>query len=95
MGANPTRQSLQPEAIGAVTEVTKWLKPSDTLTRSREVRVMSYGWILMVTIGIYFLPTIVAARHPNTTAILAFLGWTFIGWVIALVWVCTAVVPPN
>jgi hypothetical protein len=56
---------------------------------------MSYGWILMVTIGIYFLPTIVAARHPNTTAILAFLGWTFIGWVIALVWVCTAVVPPN
>ena len=28
VGANPTRQSLQPEAIGAVMEVTKWLKPS-------------------------------------------------------------------
>ena len=28
MGASPTRQlSLQPEAIGAVMEVTKWLKP--------------------------------------------------------------------
>jgi len=27
VGANPTRQSLQPEAIGAVMEVTKWLKP--------------------------------------------------------------------
>ena len=26
VGANPTRQSLQPEAIGAVMEVTKWLK---------------------------------------------------------------------
>jgi hypothetical protein len=28
VGENPTRQSLQPEAIGAVMEVTKWLKPS-------------------------------------------------------------------
>ena len=28
MGANPTRQPLQPEATGAVMEVTKWLKPS-------------------------------------------------------------------
>ncbi len=28
VGANPTRQlSLRPEAIGAVMEVTKWLKP--------------------------------------------------------------------
>src|SRR5260370_13815720 len=25
VGENPTRQSLQPEAIGAVMEVTKWL----------------------------------------------------------------------
>jgi len=28
VGASPTRQSLQPEATGAVMEVTKWLKPS-------------------------------------------------------------------
>jgi len=27
VGASPTRQTLQPEAIGAVMEVTKWLKP--------------------------------------------------------------------
>src|SRR5258707_13006941 len=27
VGASPTRQSLQPEAIGAVMEVTKWLQP--------------------------------------------------------------------
>jgi retron-type reverse transcriptase len=26
MGANPIRRPLQPEAIGAVMEVTKWLK---------------------------------------------------------------------
>jgi ABC-type amino acid transport substrate-binding protein len=28
VGVSPTRQPLQPEAIGAVMEVTKWLKPS-------------------------------------------------------------------
>jgi hypothetical protein len=28
VGASPTRQPLQPEAIGAVLEVTKWPKPS-------------------------------------------------------------------
>ncbi len=40
---------------------------------------------------IYFAPSIVGfARHrPNRGAILVlniFLGWTFVGWVIALVW---------
>ena len=33
MGASPTRQPLQPEAIGAVMEVTKWLKPSISVSR--------------------------------------------------------------
>ena len=32
-GCSPTRQPLQPEAIGAVTEVTKWLKPSISVSR--------------------------------------------------------------
>ena len=36
MGASPTRQPLQPEATGAVMEVTKWLKPSVK-------RVTTYG----------------------------------------------------
>ena len=33
VGAGPTRQPLQPEAIGAVMEVTKWLKPSISVSR--------------------------------------------------------------
>src|ERR1700737_2537154 len=33
MGASPIRQPLQPEAIGAVMEVTKWLKPSISVSR--------------------------------------------------------------
>lgn len=43
---------------------------------------------------IYFLPTLVAAskKKPNTGAIFTLnllLGWTFIGWVISLVWAMT------
>src|SRR6202048_5119107 len=33
VGANPIRQPRQPEAIGAVMEVTKWLKPSISVSR--------------------------------------------------------------
>ena len=33
MGVSPTRQPLQPEAIGAVMEVTKWLKHSISVSR--------------------------------------------------------------
>lgn len=45
---------------------------------------------------VYLVPWFVAARrnHPNTTAIAALnllLGWTFLGWVAALVWALTAV----
>jgi Superinfection immunity protein len=48
------------------------------------------GWILLILLGIgYFLPTIVAAaRHVRNAASVfvlnLFLGWTLIGWVIAL-----------
>lgn len=45
---------------------------------------------------IHFLPTFIAVvrKHHNTTAIAVFnllLGWTFVGWAIALVWSFTAV----
>src|SRR5438874_4993473 len=33
VGASPTRQPLQPEAIGAVMEVTKWLQPTISVSR--------------------------------------------------------------
>lgn len=43
---------------------------------------------------LYLLPTIVAlgGKKGNTLAIFIlnfFLGWSLIGWVIALVWACT------
>lgn len=58
---------------------------------------------VLVTIALgmlYFLPAIIAKdrRHHNYVAILIlniFLGWTFLGWVIALVWANTNNVPSR
>jgi hypothetical protein len=51
-----------------------------------------WQWIVIV---MYFLPTMIAfARgHHNAFAITLtnlFLGWTVLGWIIALVWSATA-----
>ncbi len=42
----------------------------------------------------YFVPTIIAMvrKKHNVTAIFLLnllLGWTFVGWIVALVWACT------
>lgn len=52
--------------------------------------VMLVTWAALL----YMLPTIIAAvqHRTNTGAIAALnvlLGWTFIGWVVALVWAMT------
>ena len=46
-------------------------------------------WILALLIGVYFVPTIVATQRNvvnkwSVAVINAFLGWTLIGWVVAL-----------
>lgn len=41
---------------------------------------------------VYFLPTIIGRHKANSVAIFAlnlFLGWTLLGWVVALIWACT------
>jgi hypothetical protein len=53
---------------------------------------VTLGFVLiLLMIAFYFLPAIVAINrgHPNTTSIIVLdllLGWTLVGWVIALVW---------
>ena len=48
---------------------------------------------LASTLALLFLPTLVAIarKHPNRVPIFLvnlFFGWTFVGWVVALVWAC-------
>ena len=50
--------------------------------------------VLVIGIGLflYFIPSIVGRTKTNAGAIFVLnllLGWSFIGWVIALVWACT------
>jgi len=47
--------------------------------------------IVLLVLLVYFIPSIVAYNRQvkNRTSVLIlniFLGWTFVGWVIALVW---------
>lgn len=54
------------------------------------IRVILAVLLSLCTIG-YLLPTTIAIirRRTNTTAIFVlnlFLGWTLIGWVVALTW---------
>jgi Superinfection immunity protein len=49
---------------------------------------------IVFLIGLHFLPTIIAVarRHRSRLAIFLvnfFLGWTVIGWIVALIWACT------
>jgi len=51
--------------------------------------------VLLIVLLVYFLPTMVAQGrgHRQATPIFLvniFLGWTFLGWVAALVWASTA-----
>lgn len=50
--------------------------------------------ILLVALAMYVLPTIVAMmrKHPQLAPIALVnivLGWSFIGWIVALVWALT------
>jgi hypothetical protein len=48
---------------------------------------------LFCTILLYFLPAIIGRDRCDATGIFLlnlFLGWTVVGWVIALIWACSA-----
>lgn len=47
----------------------------------------------LVSLFLYFLPAFLARNKPDFTSILILnilAGWTFIGWIIALIWALTA-----
>lgn len=55
--------------------------------------------VIGILLALYFLPSLVAAmrHHRQAVAIFMlniFLGWTLLGWVVALVWACMNPSPP-
>jgi hypothetical protein len=62
---------------------------------------VALGTLVGITfsLALLFLPTLVAKsrKHPNVLPIFLvnlFFGWTFVGWLIALVWACTRLSAP-
>jgi Superinfection immunity protein len=62
---------------------------------------VALGTLVGITfsLALLFLPTLVAKsrNHPNVLPIFLvnlFFGWTFVGWVISLVWACTRPAAP-
>lgn len=61
-----------------------------------EQGAMGAVMITIISAVLYFLPTMNAKgrKHPSAGGIFAlnlFLGWTFIGWVAAIVWSASAI----
>ena len=54
-------------------------------------------FLLFATL-LYFMPTIVGHNHRNVLSIFLvnfFLGWTVIGWIVAMIWACSADARPQ
>ena len=77
--------------IGAMIGIVAW-----TNTWKFEGNPNAQNAIIGLIVVGYFLPTFVAfgRRHPGTLMVFVlnlFLGWTFIGWVSALVQACVPI----
>ncbi len=64
------------------------------------VALIVWGIVGLISLGIYFLPTIVAMSNSHQSGggifiLNLLLGWSLLGWVIALVWSFTNVEPST
>jgi hypothetical protein len=92
------------EEVPAMQQVAKEPVANPTLTPSVPHENGGLGVFLLLIVcvlafGFYFLPTLNAAgkKHHNCAAIFLvnlLFGWTFFGWVIALIWSATNPPPP-
>jgi len=63
-------------------------------------KAMSDAPYLIILAAFYFLPTVVALCRGHLSALGIFLlnaifGWTWIGWIVALIWACSGSTKRN
>ena len=80
-------------AAGAIAVLALLIFTAIYLASGDDYSILSVGLVAGLFTG-YFVPSIVAVsrRHNNEVAIMALnllAGWTFLGWIIALVWSLT------
>jgi hypothetical protein len=81
------------ELIKPILKVTPTPMPSpiDAAVATGGISILMV--LMIISILMYFVPALVGMRHKQAGAIFVlnlFLGWTFVGWVVALVWACTS-----
>lgn len=59
------------------------------------MEAMVAAFMLTALVCIYFIPAALAyhRRHKNRLSVLMlniFLGWSGLGWIVALIWACTS-----
>lgn len=67
---------------------------STVQVKSKSSMVIPVILLIVFLVIVYFIPTAIAVKrkHPNRFGIVIvniFLGWSLIGWVVALVWAVT------
>ena len=72
--------------------------PHKPKTEKTEALSLILPFLLFLGLLLFFVPMFIACHrdHPNAvpiTLVNILLGWTFLGWVVALVWSCSATVP--
>ena len=69
------------------------------MTQATEVQIRAFVFLVGAFL-IYLLPTLIATirKHHNGLPIAlinVFLGWTFVGWIVAFIWSCTSPAPQQ
>ncbi|NMR19064.1 superinfection immunity protein [Cellulomonas fimi] len=87
-----------PHPVGGAHPVAAYRQPhTQVVTDQRPVSgaLVTVAWVVAVVTALYMLPWAVAAtrgkaNHGTIALINALLGWSFVGWVVALVMACQA-----
>lgn len=78
-----------------------WLSlPTEALSKAAGGEYPVFVYLLVLGSVGYMVPGLIAVlrKHHNRAAIVVLnflLGWTFLGWVAALVWACTRIPVPS
>jgi len=94
------KQPVRDSVFTSIISLNEFTSDMDkTLDNMGGIFLMSLLAYIVFSIPIYFLPWIISmfSKHPTKGKIFLlnfFLGWTFVGWIIALVWACTKPQPP-
>jgi Superinfection immunity protein len=75
--------------LGCVEKILIKRRTSPADIRRAVISSSAPAWAVLFLVAFYFIPTIVGAirQVPNIGSVIVinfFLGWTFIGWVVAL-----------